>query len=122
MKTPLLLTALAGLATPLLAQQPPPPPQQNQNQNQNQSQRPNQGGPRNGQRPPPPQLLIALDANKDGVISADEIANASAALKTLDKNGDGQLTREEFGPPPPPPRRQNNSSNQNPSPDAGGGN
>jgi len=106
MKTPLLLTLLAGLACPLLAQQPPPPPQQGQGQGQN------QGGPRNGQRPPPPQLLIALDTDKDGVISADEIANASAALKTLDKNGDGELTREEFG-PPPPPHRPKNSSDQN---------
>lgn len=98
MKTPLLLTLLAGFACPILAQQPPPPQ--------------GQGGPRNGQRPPPPQLLIALDADKDGVISADEIANATAALKTLDKNGDGELTREEFG-PPPPPHRPKNSSDQN---------
>jgi hypothetical protein len=53
-------------------------------------------------RPPPMPLIGALDANHDGVISADEIANAPAALKTLDKNGDGQLTRDEFMPPPPP--------------------
>jgi len=109
MKTPLLLTLLAGLASPLLAQQPPQNPGQNP------------GGPRNGQRPPPPQLLIALDANKDGVISADEIANASAALKTLDRNGDGQLTHEEFGPPPPPPR-QKNSNDQSSSSGSPGGN
>ena len=49
-----------------------------------------------GQRPPPPLVIGALDANHDGVIDADEIANASAALKTLDKNGDGKLTRDEF--------------------------
>ena len=42
-----------------------------------------------------------LDANHDGVIDADEIANASAALKTLDKNGDGQLTTDEYLPPLP---------------------
>jgi hypothetical protein len=53
-----------------------------------------------GQRPMPP-LYAALDANKDGVIDATEIANASAALKTLDKNNDGQLTREELMPPRP---------------------
>jgi Ca2+-binding EF-hand superfamily protein len=41
-------------------------------------------------------LVAALDANGDGVIDAQEIANAPAALKTLDKNGDGQLTRDEY--------------------------
>jgi len=62
----------------------------------------------NTQRPPPPPMPIikALDTNGDGVISADEIANASAALKTLDTNGDGQLTQDEIRPPcpmgPPP--------------------
>ena len=34
-------------------------------------------------------LLAALDPNQDGVIDASEIANAPAALKALDKNGDG---------------------------------
>jgi hypothetical protein len=56
-------------------------------------------------RPPPPAIIGALDANHDGVIDADEIANASAALKTLDKNGDGKLTPDEFmGPRPKPPQ------------------
>lgn len=41
-------------------------------------------------------LFLALDTNKDGTLDATEIANAPAALKTLDKNGDGQLTRDEF--------------------------
>ncbi len=36
-------------------------------------------------------VLAALDANHDGVISAAEIHNASAALKLLDANGDGRL-------------------------------
>jgi len=56
-------------------------------------------GPPPGQRPPPP-VIAALDTNKDGVISASEIANASDALKSLDKNGDGQLTQDELRPPP----------------------
>ncbi len=56
------------------------------------------GGP--GQRPVPP-LVAALDANHDGVIDETEIANASAALKTLDKNGDGKLTMDELRPPRP---------------------
>jgi len=55
-----------------------------------------------GQRPPDP-LLHALDTDNDGIISADEIKNASDALKKLDKNNDGQLTRDEYAPPPPPP-------------------
>jgi EF hand len=71
------------------------------------------GGPRR-HRPPPPPIIAALDTNRDGVIDESEIANASAALRTLDKNGDGKLTIDElmgprpprgerFGPPPGPP-------------------
>jgi len=49
-------------------------------------------------------IVAALDANHDGVIDADEIANAPAALKSLDKNGDGKLTPDEFmGKRPGPP-------------------
>ena len=46
-------------------------------------------------------LINALDANHDKVIDAQEIANAPAALKTLDKNADGKLTRDEIHPPRP---------------------
>lgn len=49
-------------------------------------------------RPPQIPLMSALDANQDGEISADEIENAAAALKSLDKNDDGKLTREEVRP------------------------
>jgi hypothetical protein len=42
-----------------------------------------------------------LDANKDGIIGADELKNAAAALKPLDKNGDGELTPEELRGPRP---------------------
>ena len=49
-------------------------------------------------------LREALDADGDRVISAAEINNASVALKSLDKDGDGQLSGEEmrpsFGRPP----------------------
>ena len=63
-------------------------------------------------------LVKALDANRDGVIDATEIANAPEALLTLDKNGDGKLTEDELRPaggpggrsgggqPPPPPEEQ----------------
>jgi len=56
------------------------------------------GGGGRGPRPAPP-LMAALDANKDGEIDATEMSNAAAALKTLDKNGDGKLTGEEIRPP-----------------------
>ena len=46
-------------------------------------------------------ILDVLDANHDGVIDADEIANASQALLKLDKNGDGRLTPDEYRPPRP---------------------
>ncbi len=52
-------------------------------------------------RPPAPPFFAALDANHDGVLDASEIANASAALMTLDKNGDGKLTLFELMGPPP---------------------
>lgn len=54
-----------------------------------------------GHRRPAPPIVAALDANKDGVIDADEIANAATALLTLDKNGDGQLTADEVRPARP---------------------
>jgi EF hand len=44
-------------------------------------------------------LMRALDTDKDGKLSAAEIAAAPAALKTLDKNGDGALDQEELRPP-----------------------
>jgi len=81
-----------------------------------------QGGPggpgMNGHRPPPPAIIGAIDANHDGVIDADEIANASAALKALDKNGDGKLTPDEFV--GHPPKRPGNHGDQAGGKDAGG--
>ncbi len=63
------------------------------------------GGPEGhrpgGHRPPPPPLMVALDTDRDGVISAKEIANAATALKTLDKNEDGKLTHDELRPERP---------------------
>lgn len=59
------------------------------------------GGGGEGFRPPMHPLQQALDANGDGVIDAKEIANAVAALKKLDKNGDGRLTEDEYRPARP---------------------
>lgn len=63
---------------------------------------PNGDGPPRHHRPPPLPLMLALDTNHDGIIDSNEIANASAELLTLDKNGDGQLTSDEYLPPRPP--------------------
>ncbi|MCU1321072.1 MAG: EF-Hand, Calmodulin [Acidobacteriaceae bacterium] len=65
---------------------------------------PTPAGPRirpNSTRQDP--ILRALDTDQDAVISAAEIAAAPTTLKTLDKNGDGQLTANEFNPPPATP-------------------
>jgi Ca2+-binding EF-hand superfamily protein len=40
----------------------------------------------------------ALDLDHNGQISADEINKAAQSLKTLDKNGDGQITEDEVTP------------------------
>ena len=76
--TSLVLAALCATTIPMQAQDAPP------------QDGPPPGGPggHRGHRPPPP-VILALDTNHDGVIDADEIANAVAALKTLDKNKDG---------------------------------
>ncbi len=58
-----------------------------------------------GERPPAPPLVAALDADHDGEISAAEIANSAKALLTLDKNADGQLGPVEFMGRPPGERR-----------------
>ena len=55
-----------------------------------------QGGPRFGMLP----IMKALDTDQDGTLSAAEIQNASKALATLDKNGDGILSAEEMRPDP----------------------
>lgn len=104
--TALLLGASAGLAAAQSDSGPGPGP----------------GGPPGGRghRPPPLPIMISLDTNHDGVLDANEIANASAALLTQDKNGDGKLTREEYMPAPPngkaPPAGQNGNRRQHPMP------
>ena len=42
--------------------------------------------------------MRALDIDRDGSLSAAEIAAATGALKALDGNGDGQLSLKSFGP------------------------
>ena len=115
MKLPRLIWMTAvviglGIATTFAQDEGGPPPQDG-----------GQGGPPGGRhhRPPPLPIVQALDANHDGVIDASEIANAPAALKTLDKNGDGQLTRDEYLPPHPngPPPGEQGDQRPPPPPD-----
>jgi len=108
-KTLLVLLALSASALVVNAQDAGGPPPGG----------PDGRGP-GGRRMPPSPLMEALDANHDGVIDATEIANASAALKTLDKNGDGKLTQDELRPHRPdgqgrPPGGPDGQAPQHPS-------
>ena len=49
-------------------------------------------------RPPQHPLMTALDADSDGELSAAELADASQALKKLDRNNDGRLAGDEIRP------------------------
>lgn len=57
------------------------------------------GGPHcyGAQKFPPP-IAVAFDADSNGVLSAEEIAQAPSQLLKLDKNRDGQLGAEELCP------------------------
>jgi hypothetical protein len=90
MKTPILLSIVTGLtALTAIAQD------DSSNQGGGENQKPSRKGP------PPSRLVLTLDADHDKVISADEIAASPTALATLDKNSDGQLTKDEFARPKP---------------------
>ena len=52
-------------------------------------------GGRGGFRSPNP-LMDAIDKDKDGSLSAEEMKNASKALAALDKNKDGKIDQEEM--------------------------
>ncbi|MFO0909181.1 MAG: hypothetical protein U0794_12665 [Isosphaeraceae bacterium] len=49
-------------------------------------------------RPPGPPIIAAIDKDRDGSLSAEEIKNAAEALLTLDRNNDGKLDRSELDP------------------------
>ncbi len=48
--------------------------------------------------PPLDIIFRALDQNQDGVLSKVELAGSVAALKSLDKDGDGELREQELRP------------------------
>jgi hypothetical protein len=50
--------------------------------------------------PPGFALLEALDKDRDGKMSADELKSAAGSLKALDRNSDGKLDAQEIGWPP----------------------
>jgi hypothetical protein len=54
-----------------------------------------------GTRPPRPAVDVALDADDDGTITAEEMQSAAAALLQLDADGDGTLSRVELQPQHP---------------------
>ncbi|MCU0779847.1 MAG: class I SAM-dependent methyltransferase [Akkermansiaceae bacterium] len=62
-------------------------------------QNPDRPGPPAG-GPPPAPLMQALDLNRDGRIDAGELAKAADSLKSLDRDGDGQVSPEEMRPQP----------------------
>jgi Ca2+-binding EF-hand superfamily protein len=66
-----------------------------------------------GKRPRPP-VINALDTDKDGIVSAEELDGAPKSLRTLDTNGNGQLDPEELH-MPPPPREDGEGSARRPS-------
>lgn len=85
----IVFLTFAFLAPTLFAQ----PPQRGQRPG---NQEPGQGMTR---RALPP-FMTALDQNKDGTLSAEEISAASTALMKLDKNKDGKLDATELMPAP----------------------
>jgi hypothetical protein len=119
MKTVLVILSLSATALIAGAQdngQNGPP---GQGGDPNQGGGPGFGGGGRHHHPPLPAVVLALDVNHDGIISSNEIANASAELLTLDKNGDGQLTMDEYmGKRPGPPPDENGGGNDGPPPGA----
>jgi hypothetical protein len=90
--------AILALPNTTVAQDAPPSREPG---NQTAEPRDRRDGPQFGQfRMPPLVIVEALDTDKDGKLSADEVKAATASLRKLDKNTDGKLNAEEIGWPP----------------------
>jgi hypothetical protein len=79
------------------------------------------GGPGGRGHGPGNPLVRVLDADKDHVLSASELAHASAAILTLDQNGDGAVSADELHPnrpanAPARPARPSGSDTDRPRP------
>ncbi len=107
MKSVKLASLLLSLAVPAISIAQPPEGRNPQGRNsegrnperrQEGQEREGREGERGGRSRFPNPLLDALDKDKNGELSAEEIENATAALKTLDKNGDGKLDEVETRP------------------------
>jgi Ca2+-binding EF-hand superfamily protein len=59
--------------------------------------RPDRGGPEGRERRPE-MLMVLLDKDRDGALSADEISAAADVLRALDKNEDGVVSADELRP------------------------
>ena len=82
-RTALIVSGVAGVVTLLAAHVVSQPP----------------AGPREGFGGRPPSRIVeALDSNRDGVLSADELQRATESLLKLDVNKDGRLSEDEFRP------------------------
>jgi hypothetical protein len=81
------------------------------------SAQPPQQQQRGERRPSPvPPFFAFFDADHDRLLSAEEIKAASDALGKLDRNGDGEITLDEFRMPPPDGRREREKKQKNPPP------
>lgn len=110
---PAVFALLAGLSTFALVAQQPAPAEDRPERPQRREGGPGGPGGRMAQFQRANPLLQALDNDKNGELSATEIAAAPTALKTLDKNGDGKLGADELRPPQPEGQRGGPRANDN---------
>lgn len=110
---PAAFALLAGLSTSALVAQQPAPAEERPERPQRREVGPGGPGGRMVQFQRANPLMQALDTDKNGELSAAEIAAAPTALKALDQNGDGKLSGDEVRPPQPEGQRSGPRANDN---------